>query len=192
MTSHTDEEWTQLLAVQDSTATAELWTKVVEWGVTSARKRDQSEDLGKDAAVQAFIRITKFLGSYAGTGSFLGWCRLITMREVLRLIDNQQKQVATLDDPTTPFEQLSTEDATLRLDEASVQARIQPCLDRLGKQEKRVIDQFYFRQADPQKIAEEMGIARNYVHQLLHRARLSLKKCFVALGFHSADDVLSL
>lgn len=189
---HTDEEWIRLLAERDPTVMADLWCKLVEWGVTSARKRNQPDDLGKDAAVQTFMRITKHIGRFAGSGLLYGWCRKITVNEVLRLIEKNQKSIQTVDDALDSLPHLGTTDPMPQLESDAVQERLRSCLNGLQKQERLVVESFYLQEKSPAIIADDLEIERNYVHQLAHQARKKLKRCLERLGFHSVEDVLSV
>ena len=192
MTNRSNEEWLRLLAARDPGAMAELWVMLIEWSLTSAYKRHQTEDLGRDAAVQAFERIVNSVSSFSGDGSFLGWCRVIIVHEVLRLLDRQQRQITTVDDSTTVLEELPAEDLQIEIDPKTIRGRLQPCISGLKKREKQVIEGFYYRELTPQILADKLNIQVNYVHQLLHQARKKLQRCLKELGFMGADDLLSL
>lgn len=190
--SHTDEEWVHSIVKGDKSVKGELWEKVMEWGVTSARKRNQPDDLGREAAIQAFLRITKYAGRYKGKGLFLGWCRKITVNEVLRLIEKEQRAISTVDEPIDSLPQLGAADPSPKLELSGVLKRLDSCLQRLTQKEWQAIEGYYLQERTPASIAETLEIERNYVHQLMHQARKKLRKCLEGLGFGSSDEVLSL
>jgi RNA polymerase sigma factor (sigma-70 family) len=192
MTMRTNEEWIQHITERNPIVMTELWSMLIQWGLTSAYKRQLPEDLGRDAAVQAFVRITSNLDAFSGSGAFVGWCRVIVVREVLRLLESHQKQVVTLEDSTTALDALTVDDAPLQVDQTRVRDRLQPCLDTLKQPEQQVIEGFYYQEQTPQWLADLMKIQVNHVHQLLHRARKKLRSCLQQAGFAEVDDLLSV
>ncbi len=193
MNNRTDEDWIRLLKDEDSEARAELWEKLFAWSIIGARKRGQSDDLGRDAAMDAFIRIQKRgVYNFSYQGPFLDYCRVIVVNRVLSLIKKRRRDPIASGVPVEAIRQTGKEDPNPIAAPALIQERLQPCLDKLSEREQTAIQQFYFEGQSPQEIAESLDITRNYVHLILHRSRHRLRACLQKRGYETGDDLLSL
>lgn len=190
MPERNDQDWVRALKQADEQALQEIWEKLFTWSATLAIRYGQDEDSGRDAAVHAYRRIMRHVDKFAFRGSFLGWCRQITVNEVKRRLPATPRFEQPLDD--TIAEQLGALDPEPQLDEATLRTRLQPCLDQLSLVERQVIELFYFQGLTPQAIADQLGKLRNYVNQLAFRARASLRNCLESRGYHATPDVFSV
>lgn len=186
MQTHTDQEWIRQLKQEDSQAIHDLWELLFTYSVRVARHYQQDDDIGYDAAVIAYRKIrTRGVNQYQFKSSFPAYCRTILVNEVRRLLKRRK-------DPTSEMsDDLAAEaDTSQPINSGQIRAKISPCLERLTQRTRQVIDLLYFEQLSPEVAASQLGISRNYVNVLAHRARLDLKECLEQHGYLSTDDVL--
>lgn len=187
MEERSDHEWVRLLKEQDAQAINDLWLLLYEWGTRSARKRDQSEDLGHDAAVRAFENIVnRGIYQFNFTGPFVGYCSVTVLREVLRLIKQGPHEFNQLDPNIhAPPEEPAS-------DPAQIRARLQPCMDQLAPRHREVIDLLYLATPvlSPQEAADRLHLSRSNLHKISCVARFKLRQCLKALGYETADEMV--
>jgi RNA polymerase sigma factor (sigma-70 family) len=184
-----DQEWIWALKAREPQVIEDLWEVLFEYGSYYAFYYNVGEDVGRDAAVEAYQRILKRgLQQYRFQCTFRGYCRVIVVHEVQRLLDPQEK------DPVELNEEMIGEEAPSlrRTPSLEVLKRLQPCLDALKDREERVIVLRYFQEADPDKVAQILDITRNYVNVIAYRARRKLRDCLVSRGYKTAADLLTV
>jgi len=188
MEERTDQEWTRLLKQDDPQAIHDLWKSLFMYGTIAESRYCPTDEVGRDAAVEAYRRImTRGIYQFRYEGSFLGFCRVIVIHELLRLLRKRGRQLQTEE----LIEDLHGEiDKRLPTDPRQVRERLQPCLDQLTPREREVIDLRYFKDHDPAATADLLGITRNYVNVIAHRARLKLQDCLKDQGYLSPADLL--
>jgi len=181
MPERTDQEWIRLLKQDDPQAVLDLWTLLLAYG----RALDP-DDPGRDAAVQAYWRIkTRGLTQFRFECSFRGYCRRIVTNEVYRR-HKKQPPLLELD------EELAGEpDPDPPVDVARLRARLQPCLDQLSAREREIVNLRYSQDQNPEEIAARLGISRNNVNVIAHRAHGKLRRCLEGRGYRTADEVAS-
>ena len=191
MKGHSDQEWVRLLKQEESQATAELWQLLFDYGETIARRScrgDQmwAQDVAREAALRSFMRIKKRgLYQFNFRGPFRGYCRIIVVNEVNRLVKRQLKRQtdelpAVLPDESIPSTRKQQE----------ILIALQPCLDKLSSREKEVIVRLYLQQMRPQEVADDFAIRRDYVDTIAFRGRRKLKNCMNERGFENLGDVV--
>lgn len=192
MKERTDQEWVRLLKQDDRGAVHDLWELLFAYASkleSRYRNLDDPASLVRDAAVQAYRRIrTRGLHQFRFECTFRGYCRVIVVREVLRLARKQlkhQSHHAELGD----VEMIPDEKAQLASDASQVRAHLEPCLDRLTSREREMIDLLYLKENRPQDVADRLAISRNYVNVIAWRARRKLRRCLEERGYFSAGDV---
>jgi RNA polymerase sigma factor (sigma-70 family) len=182
-----DQEWIRALKARDPEAVEDLWALLFDYGSYYAYYYGTSKDVGRDAAVEAYQRILKRgLQQYAFRCTFKGYCRVIVLNEVRRLLDPQEKDPVELDEEIVGSEALSFP----RASSLEVLQRLQPCFEQLKAKEERVITLRYFQESDPDEVARHLGITRNHVNVIAYRARRKLKDCLQRRGYETAADVL--
>jgi len=188
MTNRSDQEWVRLLKQEDREATHELWVLMWTYGLNIARRycngdEMRAQDVGHEAAEKAFMRVkTRGVFQFRFGGSFQGYCRRIAVNEVYRLLKRDGKRHEDVPD--------NLPDRSISVNQPEIRELLQPCLDQLRAREREVIERLYFRELTPQETAEELGIQRNYVDVIAHRARKKLKLCMQGRGFGRYSDVL--
>lgn len=187
-TIRTDQAWIRQLKQADETAIQDLWEMLYTFGHNLAQYKQLPLDLGYDAAVAAYHRLrTRGVYQYRFQCPFAGYCRRIVVNEFWRRVQkyNLLSKNQTLEEKSA-IENETTTQTLPRI----IREQLQPCIDRLPEREWEVLKEMYFHQLEPQMIAEQMDIERNYVNQLAFRARRKLRDCLKAHGYHSTDDLL--
>lgn len=185
--ARSDQEWIRALKAREPEAIEDLWALLFNYGSYYARYYRIGEDLGRDGAVAAYQRILKRgLQQYAFRCTFRGYCRVIVVNEVRRLLNPQEKDPVELDEEVVGNEAPSLP----RASRSEVLQRLEPCLEQLKAQEEKVITLRYFQEADPDRVARHLGITRNYVNVIAYRARRKLRDCLKRRGYKTVTDVL--
>lgn len=191
MEQYSDQEWIRRLKQDDPQAKETLWSELFKTAVAYARFRGIDEDLARDATVEAYWRImTRGIYQYKFQGPFAGFCRRILVNEINRLLGGDSPLTEDIDDK--PDGDPGMEDPTPRASLEVIRQRIEECMEALTKLERKVIELLYFVGLSPEQVADELGIERNYVNVLAHRARKKIKDCLEAKGFKTVADVLGL
>ena len=184
----TDQEWIHQIKQEDQDAMTELWTKLFTWGHQITKRYQQDEELGRNAAVAAFWRIReRGVYQYSFRGPFLGFCRRILVNEANR----RMKPTPHLDE-IEKAHNIGEFDPESKVDQATVQARLKPCLEELKAREQEILTLLYIHEKTPQDAADELGIARNNTNVIAYRARQKLHNCLKKQGYQSSADLLSL
>jgi RNA polymerase sigma-70 factor (ECF subfamily) len=193
MEQYSDHEWIRRLKENDPEAVEALWAELFKTAVSYARFRGIDEDLARDATVEAYLRIkNKGIYKFTFKGSLRGYCYRILAREIIRLVNKASRELLTEEFGSKPSTDPGTEDAPSRSSLDLVRQRIRECLDELPSREREIIELLYFAGLSPEQVAEQLGITRNYVNVLAHRARKKLKDCLESAGFYTPGDVLGL
>ena len=188
MKERTDQEWIRLLKQNDQRTVFDLWEMLFTYGITLARRHRRDDDVGHDAAIEAYRRVrARGVYQFRFECSFRGYCRIIVLNEVRRLMGKQALPATELNEETVG--QIT---APRPVNPGELLARLQPCLAQLTSQEREVIVLRYSEGQDPETIAGRLGISRNYVNVIAHRARRKLRQCLEERGYESAKDVLSV
>ncbi len=191
MQEKTDQAWIRELKKEDPKTIQLLWEMIYRFAVQTGRQRQAPSDMAHDAAIAAYNRIRqRGISQYQFACPFPGYCRVIVVREFLRLY----RKLTPEHEPITENneERIGQEASQPHAAQDEIQKRMQPCIDKLPNNLKKVVEYLYFNNLDPEDVAEKMEIRRNYVNQLAHRARKQLKACFESLGYLTVGDILSL
>jgi RNA polymerase sigma factor (sigma-70 family) len=182
-----DQEWIRALKAGKTEAVQDLWLLLFKYGCYYANYYQVSEDVGRDAAVESYQRVLKRgLEQYAFRCTFKGYCRVIVLNEVRRLLDPEEKDPLELD-----MEIVGSEAPPLpRAPTSEVMQRLKPCFSKLKTKEKEVINLRYLQELSPEKVAKQLGITRNYVNVLAYRARQKMLDCLKLRGYETLYDLL--
>ena len=191
MKERTDQEWVRQLKQNNPDCIKALWEMLFQFADRAAKQRQAPPDMAHDAAIAAYNRIRqRGINQYKYACPFPGYCRVIVVRELLRLY-------RTIPPPTSEISEenvavIGQIDPSPSIALGDVQKRLQPCIDKLPQNIRNVIELLYYKNFDPERAAQELNIRRNYVNQLAHRARKQLRNCLEGLGYLTAGDVFSL
>ena len=189
----TDQEWIRLLKQNDQRAVDCLWQSVFRFGIASARYYRVDKDIGREAAVAAYMRIQKRgIYQYHFGCPFVSYCRLIVTNEVRRELEKRNRVPKEVELDEIVERSVGESDPPPRAKHVMVRKRLQLCLDRLSSRKRKVIDLLYFKRQEPEEVAQQLGLSSNYANVLAYRARNDLRKCLEEQGFGTYEDVLSL
>ena len=181
-------DYIRLLKQGDEVSLDQLWESLYRDCIKIARKYNQLDDMGHDAAVRAYAKlISSGIKNFQFRSSFRSYCWTIIVREMFRLM---KKELV--------FEELEPEKyASPEAEESSADAqtiinRIEPCIKLLKGNRLKVFEMIDLGQQSPGDVAEALGLSRNNVNKLASRARLDLRRCLEKYGYTSANDVLAL
>ncbi len=187
MQERTDQEWVRLLKQDDPQAVSDLWEWLYIRGLNLARRYRQEPDIGSEATIAAYLRIQRRgVYQFKFDCPFLGYCHVILVREVLRLINKSKKKRSEieLDDEVLKDEPVEV------VDRGAIWRRLQPCMKPLLSRQRKVLILRYLQKYTPQSVADQLGITRNHVNQIAHTARRKLHDCLQRRGYQSIDDML--
>lgn len=191
MEAKSDQAWIRELKQENKETIESLWKMIYKFAVQTARQRQAPNDMAHDAAIAAYNRIRqRGVNQYQFACPFPGYCRVIVVREFLRLYRDLTPEHTPIDE--TNEELLGEGQSNPLIEKKEVLERIQPCIEKLPNNLKRVVELIYFQNHDPEQVANKMSIQRNYVNQLAHRARQKLRQCLESLGYLTVGDVFSL
>lgn len=187
-----DEDWVRLIKQDDPQIIHDLWKLLFTYaqGLKNRyRECDDPSGLVYDATVSAYRRIIeRGVYQFRFECPFPGYCRVILVREVLRLVRDQNKQPTLVELPDD--EALAGDEMPLRVDVYKVRGRLQPCLGQLPPRQQEIIERLYIKEEKPQTIANQLEISRHYVNVIASRARRKLRGCLEKHGYNTSADVL--
>lgn len=182
-----DQAWIQGIKQNEPDAMERLWNLVQSYARGTAYKkefdRSRAEEIAEAAAFQAFLRIAKGVHQFTVGNNFTFFCKLIVVREVLRLLPRGGLDTQELDEETENA-------AAAEVDTAAVRTLLEPCLQELRPRARQVIELFYLRQLNCHEIAEQISITLRNVRAIRQRALHKLQACLKRRGFASPDDIL--
>lgn len=186
----TDVDLVYQLKQGDAQSLGQLWECLYRDGIKVVRRFNYSDDLGLDAAVRAYEKLTaQGIDKFQFKSSFRTYCWTIISRELLRLIKKEGN-----------CRQIDLEKVQLKADDVIegqispeiLLARLQPCIDNLNGNRRAVFVMVDLEQRSPADVAKTLGISRNNVNKIATRARLDMRRCLQGRGFSSCEELLSL
>jgi RNA polymerase sigma factor (sigma-70 family) len=182
MAKRTNVEWVSALASKNPRMEQELWDIVFRFGTLAARHYGQTDDLGYEAAAEGYLEIINTgIHQFKNQGPFEGYCRIIVLNKLRdRLPRAQDPQPLSGDTPAPK----------LGPDPEDILGKLRPCLGELSSLEQRVIDLIHLYEHDPETVARQLNITRNYVNVTAFRARKKLKDCLNRQGYTTSADLL--
>lgn len=165
----------------------------------------EREHLTQEFAQEALLRIYQNLDQYSGRGSFLAWASTVVRRvageilrkshwqsprffsmegmddEVTKMFDRFTYLVQSQDDASLPHEQ------KLQLDEM-MQVVGQVVENGLSPRQRFAFLERFVNERTHEEIAARLESNRDAVHQLIHQARLKIKRA-LAEAEYSAEDL---
>ena len=190
--SRSDHTWIQNLKQEDAETVQDLWEMVFIYGMNTARRYGQGADIGREAAIAAYLRIqNRGVNQFQFKCPFPAYCRLIVVREVKRRLKKLPPPEAELSEEIY-IDEDAPDTTQLSTTKIHIHERLAPCLELLPSRKIEIIRRRYFEDEPPESIAEALGISRGNVNKIAHDARLKLRDCLEQRGFLTTDDVLGL
>ncbi|MEM8861945.1 MAG: sigma-70 family RNA polymerase sigma factor [Chloroflexota bacterium] len=186
--TQSETEYLRLLRQGDEQALDQLWESLYRDCVRIARKYRQADDMGYDAAVRAYAKLTSSgIRNFGFRSSFRSYCWTIITREMFRLMKKDKVHDSLdleMEVHAAPEREGPLASAQTILD------RIQPCIDILKGNRLTVFKMIDLKQMSPGDVAEELGLTRNNVNKLASRARFDMRRCLESRGFLTSSEVL--
>lgn len=214
-----DHDWVRGIKNKDSSTMECLWKFAYHYGVHASRRKGGDDDLGRDAAINALIRICNNIDQFKFGCRFNGYARRIVIREVFRLLPksiDEKKKLFSIDKEDElmeiPAEPSNNEEERIESKIPVALKHLHSCIKNLSKRENLILSLKYFdsellsnfdklfsqsRKAKRQntkkirntQIATQLDMTANHVGVLHSRALKKLKKCLVSKGL-SLDVLL--
>ena len=134
--------------------------------------------LAEDVLQEVFLEVIRHLHSYSGQGSFGGWLRSIAVnRSLSHLRSPWYSRFAALNEEEGSFDELSTQDRTLPLDEAlTAQRDLERALAQLPAISRAVVWLHDVEGYTHQEIAAALGRTPSFSKSQLARAHQKLRQ----------------
>lgn len=199
MPSYDDLEWVRGIKSEDEKVLDALWQTLYELATKIAYKRahdwgvdrDDMLDLAYTALLTTYTRITKrAVYQFKFLCPFIPYCRTILSNELNHeLRKNRHRFQQT---PLDNEELLSSEeDDRISISAEELYARLEPCLNKLTPQRRKILLMRYLESKRVKQIADELNMLANTVTQTLRRSRKEMKKCLQKRGFADSGELLS-
>ena len=122
---------------------------------------------------------TRRIDEYDSKRPFAAWAIGIAKNEILSYYRSQKKEHRLLDtlaieSLTQTFTQQNPEIALMK---KSMERALRTCLQKLGEKWRYMIELFYLRDMDTQRIAQQLVMSHGNVRVTLHRIRRALRAC---------------
>ena len=183
-----DHDFVRLLKQKDPTALDQLWENLYRDSVYIARRYDQPEDMGYEAAITTYEKILKTgIYNFKFNASFRRYCWVFLSRDLFRLI---RKQLPISDQEVPELADYTQNQYTA--DRETIWQRLRHCVEHLKGNRLRVFAAIDLEGRPPADVAFDLGLTRNNVNQLAMRARRDMRSCLEKLGYNSSLDVMSL
>jgi RNA polymerase sigma-70 factor (ECF subfamily) len=167
-----DESYLHGLRVQDSDTEAHFvsyFTRILQ---NKLRRHLDCPEYIKDVQQETLLRTWAAVRSEGGVrqperfGAFVS----SVCNNILRESYRQRTRTRPLDDlQVDPTDQSRGPDDVLLADETKKQ--VQEVLSQLGSKDRKLLLAVFFEQRDKDEVCRELGVTRNYLRVLLHRAR---------------------
>jgi RNA polymerase sigma factor (sigma-70 family) len=189
-TAQTDQDRVRSLKQDDPQAVKQLWELLYIRGKNLARRYRQEPDMGSEAAIAAYLRIrTRGVYQFRFACPFEAYCQTILVREMLRLIKKNSPHGMTEEEWQHKMLGALAELPTF-VDAAALGRLLKPCLEQLSVRAQKVLALRYEEEQEPQVVADDLGLKRNYVNQIAFTARRRVRDCLQRRGYQSINDML--
>lgn len=185
--TQSDQAFIRQLKQGNEDALDQLWENLYRDAHIISRRCNQTEDIGYEAAINAYDKLVKRgIHNFGFQASFRRYCWVMLTREIYRLIKKEL--------PVTDVEipELPTVDPQRIAPTEMIWSRIQDCYEGLKPRRQNALRLIDLEGQSPADAADKLGLSRNNVNQLVHRARRDMRTCLENLGFQSSAEVLSL
>ncbi len=142
------------------------------------RSRVRSKEIAEDLKQESFARVLKLLRSEGGIRSpeRLGPLVNSVCNHVLSEQYRSSKRVEPLEDEVAVRIPSSGQDALTGLISQDARRVVRTVLNGLSLRDQRMLRAVFFDEADKDEVCREMGVNRQYLRVLLHRAKNSFRE----------------
>ena len=145
------------------------------------RSRLRSPALIEDAKQETFLRVLTTLrqkGGIQSAGGFGAFVNTVCNNVLFELYRSESRASPLEDEVGARIPDAATDiESTMTMDEDRV--RVRTVMASLPDKEKQLLQWLFFEECDKDEVCRRLGIDRNYLRVLLHRAKLRFKTEFV-------------
>ena len=145
------------------------------------RSRLRSPALIEDAKQETFLRVLNTLrqkGGVQSAGGFGAFVNTVCNNVLFELYRSESRASPLEDEVGARIPDAATDvESTMTMDED--RARVRTIMATLPDKEKQLLHWLFFEEIDKDEVCRRLGIDRNYLRVLLHRAKLRFRAEFV-------------
>ena len=146
------------------------------------RSRLRSPALVDDARQETFVRVLTTLrtkGGLSSPGGLGAFVNTVCNNVLFELYRSESKLSLVLDDEGAPEPEAGGASVESRLLTSENHARVRQALDGLPDKDRTLLQWLFFEERDKNQICRDLGVDREYLRVLVHRAKARVKQ---ALG----------
>lgn len=146
------------------------------------RSRLRSPTLVEDAKQETFLRVLTTLrtkGGLTSPGGLGAFVNSVCNNVLFELYRSESKLSLVLDEEGAPEPEATDPSVESHLMGSEDRARVRQALETLPEKDRTLIRWLFFEERDKDQICRELGVDREYLRVLVHRAKARVKQ---ALG----------
>lgn len=179
--------------INNPSATVRCWVELYaddmfSWTMHKTSDKEVAEDLVQDTFLAAFEAIQKF----SGKSEVKTWLFAILNNKIAGHFRKKFRSLQTVTDDNREFNNFFTEDGSWiknerpkewtdddinLLDDPAFKNILKGCLEKLPQNWNAALSLKYLEEKKSEQICQELGISATNFWQVLHRAKLQLRKC---------------
>lgn len=143
------------------------------------RSRLRSPTLVEDARQETFLRVLTTLrtkGGLTSPGGLGAFVNTVCNNVLFELYRSESKLALVLDDEGAPEPEASDASVESRLLTSENRARVRRALDTLPPKDRTLLQWLFFEERDKDRICKDLGVDREYLRVLVHRAKARVKQ----------------
>lgn len=143
------------------------------------RSRLRSPALIQDARQEVFLRVLTTLrtkGGLTSPGGLGAFVNTVCNNVLFELYRSESKLALVLDDEGAPEPEATEVSVELRLLSQEARTRVRQALDELPEKDRTLLQWVFFEERDKNQICQELGVDREYLRVLVHRAKSRVRQ----------------
>ena len=143
------------------------------------RSRLRSPTLVEDARQETFLRVLTTLrtkGGLTSPGGLGAFVNTVCNNVLFELYRSESKLALVLDDEGAPEPEATEASVELRMLSQETRARVRQALDGLPDKDRTLLQWLFFEERDKNQICRELGVDREYLRVLVHRAKSRVRQ----------------
>ncbi len=171
----------------DKKAFSQLVKEHQTYCLYKAQKIVRDPELAKDLVQESFIQAYNNLDKLRDRNAFKGWMSGIVRNVCNNFLRRNKHYTSPIEDHQ--LEQIDEENGYSKVEHQDYQQQITEALDTLPKQQRQLIDDFYYHDLSVREIARLRHLSESNVKIRLFRARKQLRKLMGATAFVYARNI---
>lgn len=151
--------------------------------VAKLRSRLRSPTLVEDARQETFLRVLTTLrtkGGLTSPGGLGAFVNSVCNNVLFELYRSESKLALVLDDEGAPEPEAPGASVESSLLSEESRARVRQALAHLPDKDRTLLQWLFFEERDKNQICRDLGVDREYLRVLVHRAKLRVKEALAA------------